>query len=183
MSTTTSKEATVKADGVQVKATFHGGQDHIKVDIAVTNEGQASVYVTDFAIEVAAGATHLQFDRLSVAYEPPNTAVLASRLFPLDPNARWAHPPSAYATKVAPNETYRSTLSAPVPLRVQGAQQQEPDVECTRIRFELGVIPESPDLDPKPMTIAGKFRLSTPAWKHQKVLAVETDLTVPMITK
>jgi hypothetical protein len=178
-----SKEMTTKADSVEMKATFHVQPDRVEVDFVVTNAGPTNIYLTDFDFDSDTNGSRLRLDRLPVHYEPPNTAVLVSRLLPLNPNAKLLQPPAAYATKVAPGETYRTSLSAPIPLRIQGARQQEPDVECTRIRVELGVIPESPDLDPKPMTIAGKFRLGTPAWKHQKVLAVETDLTVPMITK
>lgn len=185
MSPMTSKEMTAKVDGVEMKATFHGQKDGLDVEFTVINASQVSVYVTDFALEVKREGTSVRLDRLSVSYVAPDTAILASRLFPLDPNVRRAHPPDAYVTKVAPNGSYRSTLRAPIPLRVEGAQLQDPDVECSRIRFELGMIPDSPALTPAAMTIDGKamFRLSTAAWRLQKVLAVETDLNVPVITK
>lgn len=184
MSPTTSKEMMAKADGVEVKATFHSRPDRFEVEFAVTNNSPASIYLIDFDFDSNGGGSSLRLDRLQSQYEAPGTAVLVSRLFPLLPGVTWMQPPSTYGTKVAAGSTYRSALSATVPLRAKGAVLPTADVECSRIRFELGVIPESPDLNPKAMTIPGKYRLSTPAWQHQKVLAVETDeLTVPMVTR
>jgi len=185
MSPMTSKEMIAKVDGIEMKATFHGQKDRVDVEVTVINATQISIYVTDFAFEVKREGVSLRFDRLWVGYMAPETAILASRLFPLDTTVRRAHPPDAYATKVVPNGTYRSTLHASIPLHVEGAQLQVPDVDCARTRFELGVIPDSPELTPIAMTIDGKavFRLSTAAWRLQKVLAVEADFNVPMITK
>lgn len=183
--TTPPQHVTAGSDGVELKATVQQRNDGVEVNLAITNASQVSVYVTDFALEVKREGTSVRLDRLSVGYVAPDTVILASRLFALEPNVRWVHPPNAYVTKVAPNMTYRSTLHAPIPLRVDGAQLQAPDVECSRIRFELGMIPDSPELTPVAMTIDSKavYRLSTAAWRLQKVLAVETDLSVPVVTK
>jgi len=195
MNTMTSKQVTAKSDGVELKATFHTSKERVVVDFEVTNSGHASVYLTDVTLDPKTGG--LKPDALWVDYVAPDTAVLWSHLVKLDPTRTWAHPPSAYVTRVAPGETYKNTVGAPAPLRVQGVQPQvgpngEPNgwlgtvVECARIRFDLGVISDSPELDAQAMTVAGKamYKLGPAAFRHQKVVSVEThDLPVPLITK
>jgi len=183
MSPTTSKEMIAKADGVEIKAMFHSRADRVEVEFAVTNDSPANIYLIDFDFDSDGAGSRLRLDRLQAQFEAPDMAVLVSRLFPLAPGTTRMQPPTAYGTKVAAGSTYRSALSATVPLRAKGAVLPTADVECSRIRFELGMIPESPDLNPKPMAIPGKYRLSTAAWRLQKVLAVEADFNVPMITK
>lgn len=191
----TSKEVTAKSDGVELKATFHTTNERVVVDFVVTNSGHANVYLTDVTLDPKTGGP--KTDSLWVNYLPPDAAVLWSHLTPLDPTQSWAQPPSAYVTRVAPGETYKSTLAAPAPLRVHGVQPQagpngERDgwagtvVECSRIQFDLGVISDSPELDAQAMTVAGKamYRVGPAAFRHQRVVSVQTtDLSVPLITK
>lgn len=184
MSTMTSNTMTATLDGLALRAVISTSKDQVSVELTLTNGGGVNVYVPDVALDPQTNG--LREHVLGVQFEPPGTAVLSARLFPLDPKIRHAHPPVAYTTRLAPGETYKKTLSAKAPLRAAGAQGEAPDIECAHVRFELGLIPEAAGLDPQSMTVEGKvvYRLRTAAYRLQKVMTVETGaLKVPLVTK
>src|SRR5262249_29660096 len=161
----------------------------------VINGGAADVYLIDTAFRVGPGGVELRPDALRVAYEAPDTAVLASKLLPPAPNALWATPPRAYGTRLAAGKRYQERFGAPLPLRPAGARPRVgPDgsplaedvrpVLCRKVHFELGVIRDAPELRAEPLVLAGKpvAQLSTAAWKLQEVLTVlAKDVQVPLL--
>jgi hypothetical protein len=181
----TSKPVTTKAFGVELTATFHTDKDRVSVDISITNVSDKVLYISDFSTDVTTGK---EFESsLVVEYEPLATAILTRRVFPLPPNTNFGRPPTVSLNRIGPGKTHKNTLQANAPLRVQGAQQKEPDVECLVVRLEIGVIAELPDIRPKASTYQGKtwYELGVAvAYASQKIVKVETsELKVPLVTR
>jgi hypothetical protein len=181
-------------DRVTISGEVHTTESRIEVSFRIENKSAADVFLVDKAYQVGSSGLEARPDHLAVSYDPPATVVLSSKLPPLDPRMTWATPPVTYATRVAPGETYRSTVSARFPLRVEppfpaaaGADASGTrSVRCNRLRFELGAIPGSADLQPTPLPAAGKavYQLNALAVKRQKVVTLEqqgapVDVTVP----
>lgn len=180
----TSKPVTTKSFGVEISATFHLEKDQVKVELTATNTNAAPVFLTDFSFNPVTGK---ELDNaLVVELVPPSTAVLTRRLLPLPPGASWARPPTVYVNKIGPQEVHKNILRAPTPLRVQNAKGQAPDVDCNKVRFEVSVLFDAPELRAKPISYQGKswYELSaTPAINAQKVIAVETtEIKVAVIS-
>lgn len=171
----TSKEVVAKSGRLGLRTTVHVEDRYVKVVYTMANGGSTDVYVTDFSVDAVTGKPLAE--SLRVEYEPPITLVLTRRLEPLPKNANWAHPPTAYVNKVPAGGTHRATLQVARPLRVEGATQAAPTAACQRIRFEVGVIPESADLQAKHIQYLGHswYELSTAAWGHAVVMSAEFD--------
>ncbi|WP_437626169.1 hypothetical protein [Sorangium sp. So ce1151] len=194
MSTATSNDLVAKSNDVTLRVRFEFEKERLNVHLAVSNGGTSSVFLTDFVLDPKTGTART--DSLWVDFIAPRTAVLWSHLTPLDPNVAWSQPPSAYVTKVSPGETYRSVMSAPIPLRLsayrRGGPNGEPNtaldpvIDCSQLRFDLGVISDSPELDARRLEIKGKVvhEVLAAAWRHQKIISVEAlNVQVKLLTK
>jgi hypothetical protein len=121
--------------------------------------------------------------------------VLATKLPPLDPNVAWATPPKIYATAVHPGQSYSSQASALVPLRTQSFRMPKDEQgrelpgkvsteSCTRLHFELGVIPAGPSVAGTPTVLGGipVAELGPRAAAAQVVLSADhTGASVPCV--
>ncbi|HEY1377537.1 MAG TPA: hypothetical protein VGF55_12125, partial [Gemmataceae bacterium] len=94
--------------------------DRVAVTYRVANDGPQPVYVIDGAFRAAPGGEATWLDRLKVDFRPPGTAVLGSRLTPLNPAAHSRYPPATFAVRLAAGEAHESTLAAPLPLVPDG---------------------------------------------------------------
>lgn len=172
-------------DRVELTGRIRVSPARAEVHFTIVNRGSRNIFLIDVAFRVSAKGEEVRPDHLLVSFEPPATAVLSSKLLPLDPKIAWATPPVAYATRVASGATHVGDVGASVPLRVQAPFPPAPagggpagfrEVSCDRIRFELGIIPESAELKAQPRSMAGRdvYELSALAWKRQEILSVES---------
>src|SRR5437867_627321 len=172
--------------GLTLVADFRITGARLEIPFTVENETEREVYLIDLEILVQPHGETWRPAQLMVGYEPPETAVLASKLLPLNPDALWAVPPGAYTSPVAPGEKYRNTLTTSLPLRAKTAQipGDGPHFAWRKARFELGVIRHSPEITVEKDEIGGKSvcRVSAEAWRHQEILTVESsDLSAELI--
>src|SRR5262249_20345032 len=139
------KGGLVSLDGVTLTARFTIAGDRLDVQARVTNGTSSDVYVIDTAFKVGPGGVEVRPDHLEVKYEGPETAVLSSNRPPFDPPVRWAVPPTAYGTRVAPGATHEAMLGARLPLHPEGvrphrgpdgtiAEPLKPPIVCSRVR-------------------------------------------------
>jgi hypothetical protein len=183
--------------------------DQVVVTYRVTNGGSASVYVIDGGLTALGGGKMKWSDRLKVGFISPETAVLGSRLTPLDPRVHSMYPPETYGVCVKPGDSHQSTLTAPLPLVADGMTTEPPPppvvmvgskrvamysgdppqladqpIVCRAARFELGVIPHDESLQAAPIHLAGRdvYRLAAAAWSLQQLVAVEKrPIELPML--
>jgi len=182
-------------DRVSLKARFQQSPERLDIPFTLTNNRTEPIYLIDVAFRVGKAGVEVRPDHLMVAFEPPTTAILSSKLLPIDPSIQWATPPVVYATRIAPNESYQNTLGKPLPMRPEGDKPRVGEdgapvgpaprtVTCRRLVFELGVIPDAPELQATPEMLAGRpvYRLNAVAWKRQEIVsAVGENLSVPLL--
>jgi hypothetical protein len=173
--------------------------DHVAVTYRVANSSAEPVYLIDGSFHGPGGAVAWS-DRLKVGFRPPETAVLGSRLVPLNPLVHSTYSPATFAVRLGAGETHESTLTAPLPLVPDGMTTQpvpqavviggklvpppfagEPPqladrpIVCRAATFELGVIPHDETLCAQPARLANRnvFRLEKAAWSLQRIVSAE----------
>jgi len=172
-------------DRVSLTADLSLEAERVVVRFQIANDRDADVYVVDRAFDVGPTGATVRRDHLSVRFEG-ETAVLSSVLVLPDPSVAFASPPVFYATPVKPRATYRGNVSARLPLRPDGwrtPRSAEGEVladkiaqgQCTRLRFELGVVPGTTGVAAPVLQVAGVevVQLDVPGARKQAVLAVE----------
>jgi hypothetical protein len=170
--------------------------DRVAVSYRILNDGMRPVYVIDGGLWPGPDGAVDWSDRLTVEFRPPLTAVLASRLAPLNPAVHSVFPPAAFAVRLDAGKEHRSTLTAPLPLLPNGMTTRRiPSLDvavgkrvvrplsrsprqiadrlltCRKIIFELGLVPHDDALKPCPIKLAGRalVRLEKAAWSLQRV--------------
>jgi hypothetical protein len=188
------------SDQIRMAVGWKVGTDQVAVTYRVTNGGAAPVYVIDGCFHAGPGGVMAWSDRLMVGFRPLGTAVLGSRLTPLNPAVHSTFPPATFAVRLAAGATHESTLTAPLPLVPDGMttesaspaainggkrivrpfaggppQLADRPVVCRAVVFELGVIPHDESLHPLPTRLAdrGVFRLEKAAWSLQRIVNSE----------
>src|SRR4051812_35404635 len=107
-------------DPVRLTVEWTVETDHVAVTYRAVNGGADLVYVIDGNFRAGPGGVAVWSDRLKVGLRPPATAVLGSRLTPLNPSVHSAFPPATFAVRLATGEAHESTLTAPLPLVPDG---------------------------------------------------------------
>jgi hypothetical protein len=172
-------------DRVNLTADFTQTAERLTIRFAIANDRDAEVYVVDRAFEVGPGGAALRPDHLMVRYEA-DTAVLSSLIVLPDPSITFASPPVFYVTPVGAKQRYRNEVSARLPLRPDGWQTpRTPEGEviaekilegrCTRLRFELGVVPGTPGVTLPTLPVGGidVVQLNVGDARRQAVLTAE----------
>jgi hypothetical protein len=193
---------------VRLTAEWTIDAEHVAVKYRVTNGGADPVYVIDGTFRAGPAGAATWDDRLQIVFRPPDTAVLGSRLTPLDPRVHYAFPPHTLAVRVAAGESHESTLTAPLPLVPDGTTTTpvpeavviggkvvrthagdppplaDKPVVCRVAEFELGVIPNADELRAQPARLADRdlFRLEKAAWSLQQIVTAERrPVELPML--
>jgi hypothetical protein len=195
-------------DPVRLTAEWTIETDRVSLKYRVSNAGSDPVYVVDGRFEARGGET-VWSDRLRVEFRPPATAVLASRLVPLNPSVHYHYPPHTFAVKVPAGESLENTLTAPLALVCDGTTTEPApeavviggkiipppfpggvpkfanrQIVCRAAVFELGIIPHEEELRAQPAYVADRelFRLEKAAWSLQQIATVEKRLVeLPML--
>jgi len=182
--------------------------DHVAVTYRVANSGAEPIYVIDGSFHVGPGGAVVWSDCLKVGFRLPDTAVLGSRLLPLNPLVHSTYSPATFAIRLAAGEAHESTLTAPLPLVPDGMTTQpvshevviggkivlppfagEPPqladrpIICHAANFDLGVIPDDESLSAQPARLANRnvFRLEKAAWSLQRIVTSErSPIELPM---
>jgi hypothetical protein len=196
-------------DQVHLSAEWAVDADQVAVTFRVSNNSTQPVYAIDGTFCPSPGGVVNWSDRLTVDFRPPATAVLGSRLTPLNPSVHSVFPPVAFAVRLDVGEEHRSTLAASLPLIPDGMTTQpvpsvvliagkpivrpyagappqlaDHSLTCRTAVFELGVIPHDESLDPRPARLDDRdlVRLQKAAWSLQRVLiAVLEPAEIPML--
>jgi hypothetical protein len=171
----------------RLKIQIEPAADSIALRYAVQNTGTSLFYVVD-AIpgQDETGKLIVKGPHVDTTFESPDICAVFVRLWPLDPTASTAAPPTAFGHRVMPNAVHSGTILLPAPVRTNRPRWNGPEKrsECNRLRFELGLVPESADLRVGEMDIDGKklYSLSVAAWRTQVVIsALEERLRIPVI--
>ena len=195
-------------DSVRLTVEWTVETGRVAVTYRLANAGTEPVYVIDGAFRAGPGGVIAWSDRLMVGYRPPATAVVGSRLTPLNPSVHSRFPPSTFAVRLAAGEAHQNTLTAPLPLVPDGMTTEpvptavvvigkgvpppfagEPprladrSIVCRAATFELGVIAHDESLRPQPAHLAGRdvFRLERAAWSLQRIVTAERHaIELPM---
>lgn len=184
---------------VRLTAEWTIDAEHVAVKYRVSNAGLQPLYVIDGSFRAGPGGSATWVDRLQISFRPPDTAVLGSRLTPLDPRVHYAFPPHTFAVRIAAGESHENTLTAPLPLVSDGTTTapvpeavviggkvvrthagdppplaDKPVVGRAAV-FELGVIPHDDALRAQPARLADRdlFRLEKASWPLQQILTAE----------
>jgi hypothetical protein len=172
-------------DRVSLTAEFSLEAERVVVRFQIANDRDADVYVVDRAFDVGPTGATVRRDHLSVKIEG-DTAVLSSVIVLPDPSVAFAAPPVFYTTRVPPRQRHRNDVSARLPLRPDGWRTpRTPEGEvladkilegrCTRVRFELGVVPGVPEVALPVLQVGGVevVQLDVPTARMQAVLTAE----------
>lgn len=197
------------SEPVHLTAEWTVSADRVAVTHRVRNGGTRPVYVIDGSLRPGPAGVMVWSDRLKINYRPPETAVLASRLTPLNPRVHSTYPPATFAVRLLPGEEHASALAAPLPLVPDGMTNTpiptavvvagkrvirpyagnppefaDRPIVCRATVFELGVIPHDDSLSPRPARLADRdwFRLEEPAWALQQLVTAERrGIELPML--
>jgi hypothetical protein len=202
-----SAEVDTMTDLVRLTVDWTVDADRVAVTYRVVNGGAEPVYVIDGRFRAGPGGTATWSNRLTIGFQVPETAVLGSRLTPLNSRIHSTFSPATFAIRLTPGESHESTLIAPLPLvpdgmtteqapaavviagkRVPSRFTDEPPladhpIVCRVAVFELGVVPHDESLRPMAARLADRdvFRLEKAAWELQRIMSAERrPIEVPM---
>jgi hypothetical protein len=156
--------------------------DAIRAIAEVVNSRSTPIFVIDSAFTVKREGVSIRRDNLIVSFDGPDTAILSSKLLPLDKDKRWATPPTAYATRIDPGARYAGEFRVALPLRAGNpgaptvgaghATNELHEQQCKVLRFELGAIPWAEGLVIGSLEIEGRRfdQLTALAGSIQEVL-------------
>ena len=158
---------------ITLSVSYEISSEKLIVKYTVVNQCKQSIYLFDKAYKATQEGVAPRDDYLLVSLEPPDTAVVASKLLPVPPGTAFATPLTALGTLVKAGETFRGTASAPLPLKLDGTTSATKEFVCRRVRFELGYVVDVAELAAKPTNLKQVFELTRAAWNKQAVLKTE----------
>ena len=194
------KDATVTHQ-VTLTAKIAVARDKLEVQYTLRNTGSQDVFIPDMQKKFEGQkSVSLRPSDPALDILATGIAVVAQKLFTLDPTISWMTPPRATASLLKAGQVLTRTLSFPLPLRPtvweppflayrQGFPGGPPvsppapklrEVVCHRVRLIVGVIPSAPALDAREVkSIEGKtaWDLSGQAWGLQEQAIFEADLS------
>jgi hypothetical protein len=151
----------------------------LQIDYRIANRSRSAVYVVDLFVRAGPNGPELRSDMATIGFAPPSTAIVARRCA-LPENTIFAMPPRFYATRIDPGARHRGTLHAALPLRLHRVRPSNDPARiltCTKLRIELPVVAERPELGAIGEAIGERtaYSLAAAACDRSATLAVEID--------
>lgn len=168
--------------GCEATATLE--RDALRLDYTIANRSRHTVYLADLFVRVGPRGAELRDDMATIGFAPPSTAIVARRC-ERPANTIFAMPPRVYAIRVEAGARHRGALHTDLPLRLRGVHPSDDPARiltCQRVRLELPILPEAPDLDPIEEHIGDRsvHSLSAAAFDLHRTMTIEIDrLRVP----
>jgi len=170
------------SDRVSLVAGFRVTEGRLEITYTVENRRDREIYVLDVKDDLSPPYFVPQSPR--VRFEPPDTAVVACwrEYLPPDPTIAWVHPPTFYATPVAPGQKYTNRKHLPLPLTPEAAPAGR--TVCTQVRFEVAIVIDGSEVQSFESSGRSLGRLYQTALAAQRVLRTEAcRVRIPMLRK